>query len=718
MADAAYTDFVDAAVIDPVVLVEIVVKEEPVGWTPVSGLTNSYQIIVDPFVSQDKTPGGILAEVVSVLANDIKLTNVTSPWIVEGTQNSFFYNLFGLTEQQEAILGVNILGLAVLGIGDSSFDTNALIIHVADTNDITVAPSQFDAVAMGRKMYFGTQSKVFNSRFYEPRIDDRTEISLKEMSDDVMFGLSKSVGSGSLKIMNGDGVFDKLFARFIWNNGDVTIRFGGVGLTFSQFQTVGSYKIEGDPKFDFNAIEFQIRDEQKLTEQFMPTDRFTLEEFPHIDPAAIGKPKPILFGKKLNITPIGVADTRAGVLASFPEQTDLHIYMVSDGAFGGVYSFDEVRIVDENDKVVATIPVSNGDWIQTTPADGTFAIMPKWEYGFDFGGAKGFLHPPTSKNVRVDATGVPAIINNPLIDPDPDIDWETSTDYLKYYGEIVGFIYTQILGLDPAKFNGSAARAVDAEFPYKQGLWIKESKQAKVYIRQFETGLLARTIRTLDGSIKPTAFSPVTDFSNLTQLIDVDIVEFNPSQQLESGKIFSHIDVLYDSDPSTGETQLVQAFEDRTRYLYLDGTAETRTLETALTEETDALDLAQRVRLISRLPTLRVTIPETGLSMMDANLVDRVQVTVARGPDASGAWTKKLMEIDTIERYFAPVPKVVLTLNDLLGIGSTVSRWVEADHPTWLSSTSEQRARAGYFSDANGLVDPLTASTREIKLWF
>lgn len=696
MADAAYTDFIDAAVIDPVVLVEIIAKEEPVGWVPVSGFTNSYQIIVDPFVSQDKTPGGILAEVVSVLANDTKLTNVASPWIVEGSQNSFFYNLFGLTEQQEAILGVNILGLAVLGVGDSSFDTNALIIHVADTNGVTVVPTQFDAIAMGRKMYFATQSKVFNNRLYEPRVDDRTEISFKEMSDDIMFGLSKAVGSGSLKIMNGDGVFDKLFNRFIWNNGDVTIRFGGTGLTFSQFQTIGSYKIEGDPKFDFNAIEFQIRDDQKLAEQFMPTNRFVLTDFPNIDPASIGKPKPLLIGKKLNITPIAVGDT-----------TNIHIYMVSDPALGGVSSFDEIRLVDTDGKVTDTLAVPSAH-VQTTVAGGTFAILPS------FSGNQ----VPSNTNCRVDAKGVRPLSNPLLGDPNPAIDWETSTDYLKFYGEIMGFIYTQVLGLPIENFDGAAARVADAEFPYQHGLWIKDSKQAKVYIRQFETGVLGRTIRTLDGKIKPTVFSPMTDFDALANLLDVDVVEFNPTQQLESGKIFSHIDVLYDIDPSSGETQLKQAFEDRTRYLYLNGNAETRTLETALTEDADAVDLAQRVRFISRLPTLRVTIPETGMSMMNANIADRVLITVARGPDASGQWVQKLMEIDTIERYFAPVPKVVLTLNDLLGIGGTVSRWVESDAPTYLSSTSEQRSRAGFWSNDQGLVDPLTASTREIKLFF
>ena len=696
MADAAYTDFVDAAVIDPVVLVEIVAKEEPVGWTPVTGLTNSYQIIVDPFVSQDKTPGGILAEVVSVLANDTKLTNVASPWIVEGTQNTFFYNLFGLTEQQEAILGVNVLSLAVLGVGNSSFDTNALIIHVADTNGVTVAPTQLDAVAMGRKMYFGTQSKVFNSRLYEPRIDDRTEISFKEVTDDVMFGQSKAVGSGSLKIINGDGVFDKLFTRFIWTNGDVTVRFGGTGLTLSQFQTVGSYKIEGSPKFDFEAIEFQIRDEQKLAEQFVPTNRFALVDFPNIDPAAIGNPKPILIGKKLNITPIAVGDT-----------TNIHIYMVSDPAFGGVYAFDEIRLVDSDGKTTDTLTVPSAH-VQTTVAGGTFAILPS------FSGNQ----VPSNTNCRVDARGIRPLSNPWMGDANPAIDWETSTDYLKFYGEIIGFIYTQVLGLPIDLFDSTAARAVDTEFPYRHGLWIKDSKQAKVYIRQVETGLLARTIRTLDGKITPTVFTPTTDFSNLAQLRDVDVVEFNPTTQLESGKIFSHIDVLYDADPSTDENQLKQAFEDRTRYLHLDGITETRTLETALTEDADAVDLAQRVRFISRLPTIRVTIPETGLSMMDANLVDRVQVTVARGPDASGQWVQKLMEIDGIERYYAPIPKVVLTLNDLLGIGSTACRWVESDAPTYLLSTAQQRARAGFWSDADGLVDPLTASTREIKLFF
>lgn len=686
MADAAYSDFVGAARIEPLVLAEIDIKIEPVGWTAVSGLTNSYQVIIDPFIAQDKTPGGILAEVVAVSGNATVLTSVASPWIVDGQQNSFFYNLFGLTEQQEAILGVNLLGLAVLGVGDSSFDTNALIIHVADTNSITVAPTILDAITVAKRMYFGTKAVVFNNRLYEPRLDDRTEISLKESADDIMFGTSKAVGSGSLKLLNGDGIFDALYNTVIWNNANVTIRFGGPGLTFGQFQTVGLYKVEGQPVFDFNAIELQIRDDQKLTTQPIPKNIFSEADYPNIDPAAIGKPIPILLGKKTNITPIAVGDT-----------TDIHVYMIGDPAVGGIYAIDAIRLVDSDEKTTDTISPGSAH-VQQTLAGGTFAILPS------FSGSQ----VPSNTNVRVDAKGVPA-----TVDP-----WVTSTDYLKHYGEQVGWIFTELLGLKDANYDDDAALVADAEFEYEHGQWINEVKQAKEYIRAIETGVLGRTIRTLEGKIKPTTFSPVTDFDNIQTLLDVDVMEFNPSQEIESGKIFSRVRVLYNTDPTSGAQLDKEAFEDRTRFLYLDGIDETRTLKTALINDVDAVDLSQRVRFISRLPTLRVTIPETGLSLLDANLVDRIQVSVRRGPDASGVWNLKLMEIDTIERTYAPIPAVVVTMNDLLGIGATVARWVESSHPDYLSATAAERSRAGFWSDLSGLVDPTSAATREIKLWF
>ena len=687
MTISAYSDFVGSAILEPIVLAEVDIKVEPVGWLPVTGLTNSYQVIIDPFIAQDKTPGGILAEVVAVSGDATVLDSVASPWVVDGQQNSFFYNLFGLTEQQEAILGVNLLGLAVLGVGSSNFDTNALIIHVADTNSITVAPTVLDAITVAKRLYFGTKAVVFNNRLYEPRLDDNTEISLKETADDIMFGSSKSVGSGSLKLLNGDGIFDALFNTVIWNNANVTIRFGGPGLTFGQFQTVGLYKVEGQPVFDFNAIELNIRDEQKLTTQSIPKNVFKDTDFPNIDPASTGRPIPILLGKKTNITPIAVGDT-----------TNIHVYMISDPAVGGIFKIDAIRLVDTDGKTTDTINPLSVD-VQQSLAGGTFAIL------FSFSGTQ----VPSNTNVRVDAKGIPADATQP---------WVTSTDYLKHYGEQVAWIFTQLLGLKNANFDSAAALVADAEFEYEHGQWIKEVLQAKEYIRIIETGVLGRTIRTLEGKIKPTTFSPVTDFANIQTLRDVDVMEFNPSQEIESGKIFSRVRVLYDTDPTSGAQQDKEAFEDRTRFLYLDGIDETRTLETALVNDVDALDLSQRVRFISRLPTLRVTIPETGISLLDANLVDRILVTVRRGPDATGAWTEKLMEIDTIERTYAPVPGVVVTLNDLLGIGSTAARWVESSHPDFLNSTTAERSRAGFWSDLSGLVDPTSALTREIKLWF
>ncbi len=693
MADASYNDFINAAQIEPLVLVEIEPKQEFVGWEEVfhpsrrPSFAFAYQVIVPPFVSTDKTPGGMLADITAVRANGVALTEVDTPWAVEDTPNSFFYNVFGVSDLPGSILGEAILGEAILGVNSSNlFDANALMVHITNDDGDFVDPSTLDAVVVFRKMYFATKAVVYNDRLYEPRVDASTEISMKEVTDDVMFGSSKAVGSGSVKLLNGDGVFDKLFGTMIWNNANVTVRFGGTGLTFNQLQTIGTYKIEADPVFDFNSIELNIRDEQKLTEQKIPRNVFDILDYPLMDTAQAGSPIPLLIGQKTGIKPVAVGDT-----------TDVHIYMISDPDEGGVYSVDAVYLVDTNGKVTDSISVT-GPYIQTTLTGGTFAILPT------FSGNQ----VPSNSNVRVNAKGVPA----------QGDDWETSTDYLKFYGEIVGWIFTSLLGLDAERFDSDAALTVDDDFSYEHGIWINSVQQAKVLVRKFETGVLGRTIRTLDGLITPTVFSPETDFTNVVSLHDVDIMEFQPAQELESGKIFSTVRVLYDEDPITDETRFEEVSDPRTKYFYLDEIDEVRILETALRTANHAANLAQRCRFISRLPTLRVTIPETGVILMNANLTDRVQVTVARGPDASGAWSGKLMEIDMIERTLAPVPKVVVAMNDLLGIGSTASRWVESDHPDYDNSTESERTRAGFWSDEDGFVDPSVAGTRGIKLWF
>ena len=697
MADAAYNDFVSAATIEPLVLVEVEAKQEFVGWETVyhpsrrPDFVQSYQVIVPPFVAEDKTPGGLLAYITSVTLDGVALTQKNSPWEVESTPNSFFWNVFGVAELVEAVLGEAILGQAILGVGDSSFDTNALILHVTDEFGNWDTPDNFDAVAVGRTMYFGTKAVVYNDRLYEPRVDSSTEISLKEATDDIMFGASKAVGSGSLKLLNGDGLFDKIFSTFIWNNANVTIRFGGPGLTFGQLQTIGTYKVENDPVYDYNAIELNIRDEQKLAEQKIPPNLFDIVDYPSMHDSFAGSPIPLLIGLKTGIKPVTVVDTAAG------DTTSAHTYMISDPAFGGIYSLDSVYLVDTEGKVTDTITLPSA-YVQISLTGGTFSILGT------FSGEQAV----TNANVRVNAKGIPVT----------GADYETSTDYLKYYGELVGWIYMELLGLQEEKFDSTSAIAVDDEFSYDQGIWIDDVQQAKVLIRKLETGVLGRTIRTLEGIMKPTVFTPETDFSAVTSLIDVDVMEFQPSNEIESGKIFSRVRVLYDADPVTDKTEFKESYEARTQYLYLDGIDETRILETALRTATHALDLAQRVRFISRVPTLRVTIPETGLSLMDANLVDRIQVTVARGPDVTGAWNSKLMEIDTIERTFAPVPKVVVTMNDLLGVSGSGARWVGAGHANWAASDDDERASAGYWSNTDGFIVPDDVSTRDIKLWF
>lgn len=148
------------------------------------------------------------------------------------------------------------------------------------------------------------------NRFYEGRIAD-DQFSLLERAAH-QFGRTSGntqIGFGELVLNNLDGGLDQFIDR-AFNGHPIVIRLGGVGLTFDEFGVIFTGVIE-QVIFDFDNVKVVFKDNLfkldfpiQLT-RFAGTNSGSTGNEGLPDDIA-GRPKPLCFGKCLNITPVPV----------------------------------------------------------------------------------------------------------------------------------------------------------------------------------------------------------------------------------------------------------------------------------------------------------------------------------------------------------------------------------------------------------------------------
>jgi hypothetical protein len=129
-------------------------------------------------------------------------------------------------------------------------------------------------------------------------------------SSDIFFG-GKSIGSGSVSIINSDGLMEELIAELEWMNQECLIDIGG---TF--IDPAGTtQEVDTDDQFrqmtgliqtidvDDNKATFSLQDKRIFFHQLLPKRIYDDEVFTNMDLTLQGKTRPMWFGVKNNITP-------------------------------------------------------------------------------------------------------------------------------------------------------------------------------------------------------------------------------------------------------------------------------------------------------------------------------------------------------------------------------------------------------------------------------
>lgn len=86
------------------------------------------------------------------------------------------------------------------------------------------------------EVYFGTEAKIFNAAYYQPRITDGG-ISLTAAGE--------LIDGGQITLLNGDGWFDKRMANWLWRGARATLLMGGDEMTCAEYEKICNLRVQG-----------------------------------------------------------------------------------------------------------------------------------------------------------------------------------------------------------------------------------------------------------------------------------------------------------------------------------------------------------------------------------------------------------------------------------------------------------------------------------------
>lgn len=639
MPTPAYLNFIAQPVVSPIILAEIQPKERLQGWTLSSGLTNTYELAWSDTVQQSVYPGGLYRELTNVQANETELTERASKALVEASASSWY------------------------------FDSSASILYAHLPNS-DAPDANYTVVFAEFTVRLASSGVVLGGFFYEPLLDSQSEVTIEQSTEHLLFGDIKHVGSANLKLMNGTGLFDELSADWEWNAGQVDVLFGGPGLTYGSYESLGSFNVESFIP-GFELVEITARDIQSFTHQPVTKNFFTTAEYPQLDENYIGARIPVVLGSLTNAPTIKIKSTQKGE------------FLIADPNIQSLYSVDAVYVDGSL--------VPNADY-SVSLSGCTVTILSTYS------GAT-----PTASQVTCDVNGQPV----------SGAAYETSTDYLKYYGELVSWIYNNSLGVPLAKINSSAAATLDADDPRKQGLYVNDDIHAHHLIRRLELGVLGRTIICHCGTVTPKAFFPAAAeaVSADKSITNPDVVYVQPLPRGEN--LFSEFQALYGANIANSTVKVTTSTSDLTRILRLDGRDVSHELDTRLVLEADAKLLADRTSIIYQARGRDLEIEQAGISLFHLSVLDRIKLSLDRAPTSTGAFSDHVMEILSITKQLAPIPRVVLSLSDFSNT-STVGFWTSLAYPLYVNATEDEKNNAGWWTEANGEIvsgDPATKTS-------
>ena len=160
--------------------------------------------------------------------------------------------------------------------------------------------------------------RIWSFKYFEPRVQMSAIPETRSGTHDVFFG-QKNVGVGSVRLVNSNGgdfdrgYFYELVPKLEWMNQNCIVRWGGEfpplapgdesqEILLEDFENAFVGLIQGQ-NLNTDQYEMSLQDLRSFFHASVPIELYDIGQFSDMDPLLQGKVRPLLFGRKENISP-------------------------------------------------------------------------------------------------------------------------------------------------------------------------------------------------------------------------------------------------------------------------------------------------------------------------------------------------------------------------------------------------------------------------------
>jgi hypothetical protein len=521
-------------------------------------------------------------------------------------------------------------------------------------------------------VYFATKGIVLNSLYYEPYIAESGIPQIKQESQSIHWGASQ-ISSGSVLLLNNRGYFDQIAKRWIWNNKDIRILLGGDSLAYAEYTCIFAGRIM---QSSFTKTEFSLSIESKSFAllRTLPINSFWATTWPHLDPAAEGKPLPYYWG----IYSAAQAPIVTCIDSEYDINNNIFQFKICDCAFHAIKDITQVYI-DYGDGVGwqaiahANEDLTNATFTITAPAFvlGTSRVKVAFE-GYHSGG------------VIID--GAPEFVEDLLLNQ-------------------CGYVAAD---LNTTSFTSSKTTSTCV-----LNVPVEAETDALAIIETACQSDLAFFDEDGDGLLRYRTWTPSAT-GTVPVLAKEDILE-SPAIVDDTSQLYWKVKASYSWMGETGESLYTEASNSESKYKY--GRDDFLTIISYLRGKADADEVAARINWVTRNPSPMITL-KLKAGLIDNTLGDKLKVTISRAPfSAVGGYTERVFEI--ISKQVSCFPLfVTLKGRDLMDWCIDVGLWTAATAPDYDDATQQEKEASGFWCDDNGYCLTADSASLNKSLWW
>lgn len=182
--------------------------------------------------------------------------------------------------------------------------------------------------------YSADDGCYYNDVYYEPRVLSTPSISKKK---DPLFYGSLSFDGGNVTLINNDGYFDDYKNKDIFRQ-QAVLKLGFEGIAYSEYRTVFTGFVESF-SFDWEKFVVKLQDKRKNLSRKIPYNVFTQDEWPFLEDGDVNKVKPLAWGSIRNAELLCVNKTKSPAYEYY--------FFIADTEFYDITSVDAVYVEGE-----------------------------------------------------------------------------------------------------------------------------------------------------------------------------------------------------------------------------------------------------------------------------------------------------------------------------------------------------------------------------------